>query len=45
MCSSDLEMSIAVSLAVGSFDIRYALDYHDYKLAEVTSKVHVDADR
>ena len=40
-----IEMSIAVSLAVGSFDIRYALDYHDYKLAEVTSKVHVDADR
>ena len=40
-----LEMSIAVSLAAGSFDVRYALDYHDYKLADVTTKVHVDPDR
>ena len=39
-----LEMSIAVSLAAGSFDVRYALDYHDYKLADVATKILVNPD-
>ena len=26
---------------VGTFDLRYALTYHDYKLADVASKVTV----
>ena len=40
-----LEMSVAFTLAVGPFDLRYALDYHDYKLADVTSKVAVPGGR
>ncbi|PYR32413.1 MAG: hypothetical protein DMF92_02215 [Acidobacteria bacterium] len=36
-----LEVSAAFTLAVGAFDLRYALTYHDYKLADVASKVTV----
>ena len=31
----------ALTLAVGQFDLRYALDYHDYRRPDVTSKVGV----
>jgi hypothetical protein len=34
-----LEMTAAMTLAVGQFDMRYALDYDDYRQANVTTKV------
>ncbi len=34
-----LSMDIAVTSAAGRFDFRYTLDYHDYRQADVTSKV------
>jgi hypothetical protein len=37
----NLEMGIAGTLAVGQFDLKYALDYHDYKQADVTAKVGI----
>ena len=36
-----LEMTAAMTLAVGAFDLRYALDYHDYRQPDVKSKVRV----
>ena len=35
----NLTMSLAMTLAVGQFDVRYALEYHDYKQASVTTRV------
>ncbi len=34
-----LEMNLVMATAAGRFDVRYALDYHDYRQADVTSKV------
>jgi hypothetical protein len=42
---SALEFQIGMSLAVGQFDLRYGLDYHDYRRADVTTKVTVPKDR
>jgi hypothetical protein len=36
-----LEMRVGVSVAVGAFDLRYALDYHDYRRADVSSTIRV----
>jgi hypothetical protein len=36
-----LELSLAGTLAVGQFDMRYTLDYHDYRRPDVTSKVGI----
>jgi hypothetical protein len=41
----DIELKAAVDVAAGRFDIRWAVDYHDYRQADVKSKVHVGADR
>jgi len=41
----DLEMRAAITLAVGEFDVRYALDYHDYRQADVKTKVRIGGDR
>jgi hypothetical protein len=30
-----------MTLAVGQFDVRYALDYHDYRQPDVTTKVKI----
>lgn len=38
---SSLEIALAVTAAVGQFDLRYGLDYHDYRIPGVTSKVGV----
>jgi hypothetical protein len=38
---NNLEMAAAMTLAVGQFDVRYGLDYHDYKRADVTAKVGI----
>ena len=41
----DLELNAAVDVAAGRFDIRWSVEYHDYRQADVTSKVHIGADR
>ena len=40
-----LEMAGSMTLAVGQFDVRYAHDYHDYRRADVTSKVGIPGGR
>jgi hypothetical protein len=41
----DLELKAAVDVASGRFDIRWAVEYHDYRQADVTSKLHIGTDR
>ena len=36
-----LEMAFAITLATGQVNMRYALDYHDYRRADVTSTIQV----
>jgi hypothetical protein len=36
-----LEMSITLTLAIGSVDLRYSLDYSDYRRAQTSSTLHV----
>ena len=36
-----LEFAFAMSLAIGPIDARYDVDYHDYKQADVTTKVKI----
>jgi hypothetical protein len=36
-----LEMQFNMTMAVGRFDLRYGLEYHDYRKADVTSKITV----
>ena len=36
-----LEVNLAMTLAIGQFDLRYSLDYHDYRRPDVTSKVGI----
>jgi hypothetical protein len=38
---SSLEINLAMILAVGQFDVRYGLEYHDYRQPSVTSKVGI----
>ena len=38
---SDLEFEFGISLAVGQVDMRYALEYHDYRRPDVTTNVKV----
>ena len=40
-----LEMTAAMTLALGRFDLRYALDYHDYRQADVKARFRVGGDR
>ena len=37
----DVDFSLALTLAVGQFDVHYGLEYHDYKRADVATKVTV----
>jgi len=37
----DLEFQFGISLAVGQVDMRYALEYHDYRRADVTANVKI----
>jgi hypothetical protein len=37
----DLEMAADFTLAVGQMDLRYAIEYRDYRRADVTSKVTI----
>ena len=36
-----LELAMSGTLAVGQFDLRYRLDYHDYRRPDVTSRVGI----
>jgi hypothetical protein len=36
-----LDLNLSGTLAVGQFDLRYRLDYHDYRRPDVTSKVGI----
>jgi hypothetical protein len=36
-----LDMRFAVGMAVGQFDVQYALEYYDYRRADVTSTIRV----
>jgi hypothetical protein len=36
-----LELAMTGTLAIGQFDMRYSLDYHDYRQPDVTSKVGI----
>lgn len=37
----DLEFVVDAQVATGRFDIRWGVEYHDYRQADVTSKFHV----
>jgi len=41
----ELEMDAAMTLALGRFDMRYTLDYHDYRQADVKTKIRIGGDR
>jgi hypothetical protein len=41
----NLEVTLTMTLAVGAFDLRYALSYHDYRRADVTSRVTIPDNR
>ena len=36
-----LEVNVALMIATGQYDLRYALDYHDYRQPDVTTKVGI----
>ncbi|HKB11081.1 MAG TPA: hypothetical protein VKD69_10515 [Vicinamibacterales bacterium] len=36
-----VEMIVTMTLAIGQFDLHYALDYHDYRQPDVTTKVGI----
>jgi hypothetical protein len=40
-----LEMTAAITLALGRFDLRYALDYRDYRQPDVKTKIRVGGGR
>lgn len=40
-----LKMTMGLTIAAGRFDLRYALDYHDYRRADVTTKVTIPGAR
>ena len=38
---TSLDVNLAMTLAVGQFDLRYRLEYHDYRRPDVTSKIGI----
>ena len=38
---TNLEITLAMTMAVGQIDVRYGLEYHDYRVPSVTSKVGI----
>jgi hypothetical protein len=36
-----LDVNVALTLAIGQFDLHYGLDYHDYRQPDVTTKVGI----
>jgi hypothetical protein len=41
----DVDVAVALTIAVGQFDIHYGLQYHDYRRADVATKVHIPESR
>ncbi len=41
----DLEFVVDAQVATGRFDIRWGVEYHDYRQADVSSKFRVVPDR
>ena len=41
----DVDVSASASLAVGPIDVHYALGYHDYRQADVKTRVRVRGDQ
>jgi hypothetical protein len=41
----DVEFEIAAELATGRYDLRYTLEYRDYRQPDVKSKVHIAPER
>jgi hypothetical protein len=41
----DLNVNAALTLALGQFDVHYGLEYHDYRRADVTTKVAIPKER
>lgn len=37
----DIDMHLGLSLAVGEFDFRYGLEYHDYRKADVSTTIRI----
>jgi hypothetical protein len=37
----DLDMGVKLTLAMGQFDVHYGVEYHDYKRADVATKVTI----
>jgi hypothetical protein len=40
-----LDVGVTMTLAVGQFDVRYGLDYHDYRKADVKARVGIKEQR
>jgi hypothetical protein len=40
-----LDMTLSMTLAIGAFDARYGLDYHDYRKADVSVKIGIKQQR
>jgi hypothetical protein len=38
---ASLDVNLALTIAVGQYDLRYGLEYHDYRRPDVTSKVGI----
>jgi len=38
---TSMEINLAMTLALGQVDVRYGLEYHDYRRADVTTKVGI----
>jgi hypothetical protein len=38
---TSLDMALSLTLAIGTFDVRYGLDYHDYRKADVAVKIGI----
>ena len=40
-----VDATVGLMLATGGIDAQYAIDYHDYKLADVSTRVRIGGDR
>jgi hypothetical protein len=42
---SSVEFTAGMTVATGDFDLRYAIDYHDYRRADVSTHVTIPGAR
>ena len=40
-----VDVAVALTVAVGQFDLHYGLQYHDYRQADVKTKITIPGDR